>query len=369
MAASEGLSLPFIGIGSIQEFVRLWPIFYAWALAGVVIACVAFVLEPHLNRAWKGALAVLLLAVACAALSTVLWVAVNVLGITPETSQYLSSPLPSWTDFFYTLWMSLFHGGLFIVACMLLMRAERNRQLLGTAQIARNRTEALLEAVQLDALREKVDPVFLLRAMAAVQARYATNPAGADRLLDQLVAFLRMAMPGVRSGGSNLQVEVELARSYALLSASIESGRAAWQVDVSAALPDMPFPSLLLLPLMDQLAEPHRSGRMAVVNTHGLVTITLEAAPAQRSTDVPHHLLYRLRVALRSTFGDACTLDIEPRSVNRGSVLRLQIAARVGASSMPCVDPTARAPPRAVTATPAPGDAPDFTTLPTGARA
>jgi LytS/YehU family sensor histidine kinase len=66
--------------------------------------------------------------------------------------------------------------------------------MLRLAQIARQRTETLRTEAELDSLQGKIDPHFLLRVMVETKRRYDTDPAGATRLVDTLVRFLRAAM-------------------------------------------------------------------------------------------------------------------------------------------------------------------------------
>ncbi len=162
----------------------------------------------------------------------------------------------------------------------------------------------MLSQAQLQALRGQVDPDLLLRVMAEVQCRYAANADAAERLLDQLIGFLRGAMPGVRSGRSTLAAELALLQSYIQLWAELEPLRAGWQVDIDAPIPDLPFPPLLLLPLLD-----HGSG--------GRLSLRLEADRVMLSfggprgaSELPAPLAYRLRVGLQATFCESCTLSL-----------------------------------------------------------
>ncbi len=144
--------------------------------------------------------------------------------------EYLFAGLRSrWTQFIYNVWVCLFYGGLFMPGFVLVIRAERTRSLLGNAEIARSQTDTVLSQTQLQALRGQVDPDLLLRVMAEVQRRYAQDPAAAERLLDQLINFLRSAMPGVRSGRSTLAAELAIVQSYVQLWAELDPQRAGWR--------------------------------------------------------------------------------------------------------------------------------------------
>lgn len=312
IAASEALVLPFGQFTSLAQSWAFAPIALGWALDGIFMALLAFTVEPWLDQRWKVALAMLCLAVAGAGFNSLRWFISDRLGISYQWQETLREHQISWTNYLYVLWMMLFHGGLFVVACTLAMRHERTARMLTEAQISRSRTAALLDAARLDALREQVDPVFLMRAMAVVRDRYGVDPSAADRLLDELVAFLRLAMPGVRSGASRLAVEAGLAARYAQLGAAMSSAGPVWRV-VSGPLPDMPFPPLLLLPLMDALLVGNTDGQSGTVR-FSLEDAVLEIAfeiPMHSSVRLPADLLYRTRVGLQSVLGPTCRLDAQ----------------------------------------------------------
>ena len=239
----------------------------------------------------------------------------------------------------YLGWALLLYGGLFVAASALAHRAERTKALLGRAEIARSRSETLFSQAQLAGLQGSVDPTFLLRALDEMQRRYASDSAGADRLLDQLVAFLRLAMPGVRSGHSTLGAELAVARSYAQLAAELDPQRAGWHGDIDATLAELPFPPLLLLPLLDQLAAA-QPGATALTMTalRGSSQLTLAlygaAAPGWLSED----LLYRLRVGLRATHCDARVAVAETHAAGRPALtmmLPLESPSTCGNTAQP----------------------------------
>jgi hypothetical protein len=229
----------------------------------------------------------------------------------------------------YFFWPALFYGGLFIAAWIWLDRSERTRRLLADAELARSTAEAHLGQAQLQALQGQVDPALLLRVLAEVQQRYRVDPRGADRLLDLLVAFLRAAMPAVRSGTSTLADEVTLLRAYAALSEQLDGGRVRWQLCIDAPPPGLSFPPLLVLPLVERLASTAPdAATLAMVMHCDADSVALElhgAAPGWRDET----LEYRLRVGLQGRFGDTWHLDVRdaPAPNEAALTLRLSLSA------------------------------------------
>jgi hypothetical protein len=229
-----------------------------------------------------------------------------VVGFTVIRAATPTGPLlfPIQASAWYLGWVSMLYGALFVGAHALAFRADRTRGLLAQAEVARGRSETLFAQAELAGLHGLVDPAFVLRVLGEIQRRYAADAAQADSLLDQLVAFLRLAMPAVRSGRSTLGAELALSRSYMSLCAAVEPLHADWACEVDGALDDVPFPPLLLLAVIDALAMPAtRALRITARSDDTLVELSLHgAAPGSR---VPDAMLHRLRVGLHALHGPA----------------------------------------------------------------
>lgn len=209
----------------------------------------------------------------------------------------------------YLLWSILFYGVMFIASWTAVERGHTTRRLLASAEIARRRGEAELGRARLLALRGQVDPALVLDVMGQVQQRYRADPAAGDRLLDVLVAFLRGAMPAVRSGRSTLQGELALARASTALMRELDPHRAVWQLQVPERLPDLPFPPLLLLPVLEQLGAAAAAGaepRLQVTADDDAVRLEFVVPGTAPALDAS--LAFRLRVGLQTLRGDAWSL-------------------------------------------------------------
>lgn len=145
-------------------------------------------------------------------------------------------------------------GGLFFAYCLIVQRSLRVRDQLARAELARARTTIDLAQAQGDAMAARIDPAFMLRALTALRTAYDRGDGRADGLLDALVAFLRLAMPAVSSGRSTLLAELALLRAHAQLVALIEPGRRLCSVDAESPACDLPFPPLVLVPLVEAAA-------------------------------------------------------------------------------------------------------------------
>jgi hypothetical protein len=342
LTAMEMLALPTsLTPGERIDIVRY--VFVQWSFVATLLGWLACRAE----RRWRTpGMALLLVAFALAASFAILGVrmAVDALGLSLGASIYTGrSPMPA--TFFYNLWVTLFFGGLFLAASVLGIRAERMRDARAFAEIARIRSEALLADARLAALQAHVDPAFLLRVMTEVEARYIRRVGDADRLLQRLVAFLRLAMPGVRGRHVTLADELALAAAYATLWSDLDPGRARIDVHEDEAAAGVPFPSRWLLPVLDRWSDAAPRGACAalvVTRTGDRIELTLQGDAPASGRWIPNALAYRLRVALQRQLGDAWQLVLAPAGTAGTPAFSLAFAlpagANGGAAAVPASD-------------------------------
>jgi hypothetical protein len=117
----------------------------------------------------------------------------------------------------------------------------------------RAQREARRRKVQIDlqAVQARIDPALLFGMLEAVRLAYADDPPRAERLLEELIAFLRASLPHLRSHASSVPREAELARAYAQLLSLAQAAGWGMTLDVSQAARHARFPPGALLPLVD----------------------------------------------------------------------------------------------------------------------
>jgi hypothetical protein len=222
-----------------------------------------------------------------------------------------------WSTLFQTLLMAAFltyqHSGQ--------LRSEealrRLQQLQREQQAARRR----LVETQLQAMQARVDPQMFFDVLDSVQRLYATDPPRAEALLDELIVFLRAALPRLRSASSTLAQELELATSYFRLQALRGGAPAAVRITLPDALAARAFPAGVILPLLSEAqtaaidvdAQPG-------AGTDG-ITVSLHAgrAPAPR-------VLAQVRDTLTALYGSAATLECHEATADAGVETRITLA-------------------------------------------
>jgi hypothetical protein len=257
LTASDLALLPVVGQAAHHVALLSAVLWLMWLPAGVATAAAAGWLERRVASlpALVAAITALLLAVSQAA-----WWLTNA-AVQPyaawwgahPTLQLLGMHGESFVALSHQLWASFFYGLPFAAALAFVLRAERHRAALADAELARSRAQEASSRARLDALRGRIDPALLLRALEESERRYREHPAAAERLLDGLVAFLRAAMPALRERRASVQGELRLLEAYAHLLAQLDPH--APQVEVRGALPERAaaFPPLLLTALLDRL--------------------------------------------------------------------------------------------------------------------
>lgn len=186
----------------------------------------------------------------------------------------------------------------------------RQRRLAEEAQ-ARRETEARLKLLQ-----AQIEPHFLFNTLANVGSLIEVDPPRARILLDRLNDWLRVALARARSAQNTLGDELNLLENWLEILTERFGARLTWEIDADAATRALPFPPMLLQPLVENAVkhgiEPKLGG--------GTVSIAAHCANG------------RLRIKVRD---DGAGFQPDPAKQNAGAGLdnvRSRLAALYGAS-------------------------------------
>jgi hypothetical protein len=163
-------------------------------------------------------------------------------------------------------------NAILIAAIYFRVRADRAlTERIHDANVARIELQKSLTQSRLKAIQAQVEPAFLVGTLRNVVVRYRTDASAAGRMLDCLIAYLRAALPQVRTNNSTLGAEAKLVRTYLELRQACAEQRLAFSLDLPEALADLPFPPMVLLPLVEHAAD----------STGSIVTIAVNARANQ----------------------------------------------------------------------------------------
>jgi hypothetical protein len=187
-----------IGLSSINSLLLVWG--GEFVLLALAVGIAEHWVNPRELRMWQLALAVPVGAFA----SALIWHAFTQFVLRDQFGirvflDHLGQPIVWPMMLLYHSWLMLFFGGL--AAAVLTSQRRRARMLaaLRTAELGRATSQRRLAETGLASLRARVEPEFLLQSLARLEQSYETDPRVADRLLDELIAFLRGALADIRT--------------------------------------------------------------------------------------------------------------------------------------------------------------------------
>lgn len=181
---------------------------------------------------------------------------------------------------------------------------ERAAARLAAAQAAQRHARRRIVEARLQEVQSRIDPRILFDLLDAVRRLYDRDATLAERYLDELIDFLRAALPRLRSSSSSLLREAELARAFVRLNGLAGAVALGMTLEVAPAAMHARFPPGVLLPLLERTAAPCR---LAASRSGGRcrVALALAAAPSEAA-------VARVRLLLTELYGAAGVVGIRP---------------------------------------------------------
>ena len=133
-----------------------------------------------------------------------------------------------------------------LVAVVPLLYAQRQANALRLAELER----ATLSA-ELKSLQAQVEPHFLYNTLANTRYLARHAPERAVDMLDHLIAYLRTALPDMRTPDSTLGRECDLAGHYLALMEIRFGARLVTKIDCPEWLRELPVPPMMLMSLVE----------------------------------------------------------------------------------------------------------------------
>ena len=199
-----------------------------------------------------------------------------------------------------------------IMALLFFAHLQRSRaqeeaaRRLGAAQSAERSTRRRLAQARLQAVQARIDPQLLFEMLDAVRRAYEHDATLAERLLDELVAFLRIALPRLRNPSSSVERESLLCRSYLQLRTVAGGCEIDMRIDVSPEISESRFPPGILLPLLDDSLDASMGTCKITARRCGTkceVGLELPMSPSDAT-------VVRLRGLLADLYGTAAQLSV-----------------------------------------------------------
>jgi hypothetical protein len=119
------------------------------------------------------------------------------------------------------------------------------------ALVRETATEKELAVAKLNLLHAQVEPHFLYNTLASAQVLTRNDPSKADRMLGNLIAYLRTSMPRAEEGMSTLGEELDRSLAYLEILKIRMGDRVTSQIQVPEALRGTPMPPMMLQTLVE----------------------------------------------------------------------------------------------------------------------
>jgi hypothetical protein len=218
--------------------------------------------------------------------------------------------------FLYLFWMTCATGALAAAYYEFWERAGRSAARLRDSEIERQEIEQRVVLSRLSVMKARIEPAFLFQSIATVQRLYRGNTDAAEKLLDDLIVYLRAALPQMRGTTSTLGDEIHLAASYLKLHDEAFDGRLQVAFDVPESARELRFPPMVLLPLVEDavqracsMSRPVLSLAIAVnVGETSLRVAVSDDCPLTRLDTSTEPALTSQEHSLAAFFGDAARL-------------------------------------------------------------
>jgi len=198
-------------------------------------------------------------------------------------------------------------------------RAARART--HAAQVDRARSARRALESRLQAMQARVEPQFLFNTLSQVRELYRRESAQGERMLEELIAFLRAAMPKMRDTSSTVGQEIELVRAYLAIVAVRFGGRLTYEIEpADAFVAEARMPPMMLLPLVDHaiangFAGPRVNGLLQVraALASGCIRLQIGASETAFLAGNEGAAITGIRERLAALYGDAATLALHER--------------------------------------------------------
>jgi LytS/YehU family sensor histidine kinase len=169
-------------------------------------------------------------------------------------------------------------------------------------------------------MQARVEPQFLFNTLARIKQLYDVDAMLGDRMLDDLIVYLRAAMPRMRDTSSTLAQEIALARAYLNIVKIRLADRLSFAIDVPDDIGDARFPPMMLLPLIDHAIVHGLSGerlegtlRIASEMVSGRLRVAILDSTAGFAPETGGDGITSIRERLVALYGDGASLVLRQR--------------------------------------------------------
>jgi len=202
---------------------------------------------------------------------------------------------------------------------LLKIRDARARAAMLKAEADRNLLSKQAIEAELKLMQAQVEPHFLFNTLASVQFLTETDPPKAGLMLGHLLAYLRAALPQLRSNSTTLGQESDLAQAYLSIMRMRMGPRLSFVIDIPTELRSHRFPPMLLMSLVENAVkhgiEPQAEGgtiRLEARRDAGRIAVSVVDNGHGLADKIGNGVgLTNLRGRLRALYADQARFTLE----------------------------------------------------------
>ncbi|MGE5089092.1 MAG: sensor histidine kinase [Candidatus Levyibacteriota bacterium] len=142
-------------------------------------------------------------------------------------------------------------GALLVVANEFHRYGAAQRDAARQAEIDRVTYEREMAEARMQVLQAQIAPHFLFNTLANVRRLYAEDRGGGREMLESLIRYLRVALPGIGHRASTLGGDAELLEAYLRIQQIRMGRRLSFAIDIPRELRSHPVPPMMLLTLAE----------------------------------------------------------------------------------------------------------------------
>ncbi|MGB8338054.1 MAG: histidine kinase [Burkholderiales bacterium] len=206
-------------------------------------------------------------------------------------------------------------------------RAAKSEQKAQQADLTKQLMEAKLAAMQ-----AQIEPHFLFNTLASVQHLIETDPPAAAKMQNNLIKYLRAAIPQMRESSTTLGREAEQARAYLDILKVRMGERLSYDINIPDALQSLAFPPMMIPTLVENAIkhglEPKLEGGKISVNAT-VVGDRLRVSVVDNGNGFSNQPgagvgLENVRERLKALYGDKAAFIIMP-NLPTGTVATIEV--------------------------------------------
>ncbi len=162
--------------------------------------------------------------------------------------------------------------------------------------------------IRLQAMQARIDPRFLFDALAAVERIHDVDAVAGDRLLDNLIKYLRAVVPDLIATRSTVGKEVELAGVWLDIRHEIVGARGIHAIEATGDVGSRLFPAMTMIPLAEAVLSEAPASATLTVRAHCEGALTTVRIDCRSPCAAEPPSVQALRARLEEVYGEQVRL-------------------------------------------------------------